>query len=1738
MADIVAEKQPEKEVPLQLAAEEPVPAEEVQAEAAGAASSSAVAAEAEEAETADPLHIGNRLAIVSDIHGLTIGRVGYRDDKLLRIIPEEASDRAVEFGLTDGGADFAPANGVQAVEILERTASDYYVDFLGARPGEHLELFKIDGTEAAPSGIVAEVIRTATKDGYRLEDGRLLEFGGIGPALPIAVVRVRTAANVAAAAATGLDTAEAAAAAATEAARQQTMRDLLATAMREEPGMEIIPSAQQTFPDALQREELFRSLTSSLTDKQKTNPRRIRYLEREVELALALKNATLLRSDTGEVQGVAPQELNTFGDALAASVAPIPTLIPVVAAARVLNLDSTDPKHGSSKSSDVAPRELQAVEFGSLQAEEAYLAGSTDTGAFYTYIYDQMTRDLVALTGGSGSGEWQQDQDILRTAGFGTSVQGFLGPLPAGKMDDKTYAPVTVAQLNTDVKDRSMRVIGPMRTYHPKTGLTHLVAPSDPTDLAGHVVLPPKAALKLRPPTRPGDLPMALLYSASLQADNLPTITETLRALHVADPSPQNAWTMDAGDAGAKTVADWLQGVLQYAVHPAESLGPRTSELLALLDSLGVGGRDSSVAVAAVVRQWVTRSQAQWRSLLKTRREAIQKILDDEPDRVYQSVTGTDSPLWAGLLAAEPLKEIVTDIQRRNPAIAEAPTMLSAALTQEAQGDAAPLVWSTIAKMDSREFGLDEKVSADALAASRAYTLRRKALRDVALLRLRAEPEINTCQHVKPLEAIRNLPDVLQRSRLLREFRDEYQGAKSGDWMTCKYCQKDAICYHELMELEALAQPTRMDAIQKQMLIRYGGGRVDGKIICKNCGQKLQELDYDEHVEFDDEGRPVTEASVLTEEQMEDPEETSWRKATTALLDSGVEFKTTSQREIAQALRTLAEKVGVILTPEVTERIVTYTDIYVMNRAPPQEKYEKLREASRISATESLKKTGRVGKTPYPPYSVFLDSLRVSALIALLAIEMEISDPPLIVNNPEAKCKFARGGWPINPDAAPDAPGCFNYVVCAAAFLEREPPWSNQVWSGEPKHESRVPLVRKNAWGAAQIIAGVAPPETAAGGAASTQKKATAPVLLSFTGSLLTAITRARTDTEAQKKRVMVSRTDKLPVGFRPEPFPVAAARPGLERDPLPAVQTAVTTGAVTPDMLAAVSAAVRTQAAAIVTELHEAARAAIEVLPQKPENRTDYVCCATPLRNVETGALLGAAESVPLVGAYSLLRGAVPTAVNAGTHLWQTFEPAISPPVEQSVEEGALFKLFLKYCYVGPQVGEAHEFSVGNICRQCGLVLGKAPDMIDFGKEGSAILGAQQGALKVETTAGAFESLSDAVRRRRILPATVTAAPPTWMDGLQHLIGTAMESESAAVKRVGAALQTVVTAMTDERAVAEALSDSLARAAFWEPLTMVFDELKMEVTLRLGGGDGAKSTMAAARAQEADNAIDIFDTLTVDPFLEGPRALQEYWCAKTQAAGANFRIEKAPVLRWFKKAAKSSHVDRINKIVATNSNWYGKEASLTDAARAVIARIGRTLGPLLATWVESVRPATAAASLWDMGDAQRLLRSLVLAIWKESMEAVSWMYDAGQSATTRETTARLVTDWTRALMFHVKQQFVRYSETQIRQTLQQRAELERTAVVNEILGQADDDLRAAEFLKKTFRIGRWALGQNLRAYSADLLDAEVEQRRAQGIVEATIDPVLLESQMLAETMAATVEDGYDVGQEAAGDDY
>jgi hypothetical protein len=474
---------------------------------------------------------------------------------------------------------------------------------------------------------------------------------------------------------------------------------------------------------------------------------------------------------------------------------------------------------------------------------------------------------------------------------------------------------------------------------------------------------------------------------------------------------------------------------------------------------------------------------------------------------------------------------------------------------------------------------------------------------------------------------------------------------------------------------------------------------------------------------------------------------------------------------------------------------------------------------------------------------------------------------------------------------------------------------------------------------------------------------------------------------------------------------------------------------------------------------------------------------------------------------------------------------------VEPTVDPAVYFKLFLSYCYRGPQVGERHEFSAGNACRQCGLELSQPLDLIDIGKDGAAILAAQQGELRVEPSAAAFEALSDAVRRARILEGGATATAPTTDDGLMAYAARLRELGSERFAAVGAALEAVATA-----GAGAPEEDEMARLARMEPLVALSDTLRAEIGDAIGPLTPTTAARSAqTRATEAATAFAVLESLTEDPFVEGPRAVQEYWCAKMFAAGADYAVLSVKASRWFK--ISKAHNDTINQILVRNASWYGGPAPSANL-RAGLQTVARRLGAAVRSWIELVRPSVGLA----LSDMQMLLRIVVMTAWAELVVAGSPVWEAVSVPAERATAAADAANWTRALMIHVRQQFIKYSKERIRQVLQQRAELERTSVVEEFANIKDDDERAAEQLKKQMRIGRWAVGKDIQKLDPDRYEFETEQRRRMGIVDPPVDPVLVEGAGAAATAApqdfglaldtGAAEDGYDVDQGAAGDDY
>ena len=174
------------------------------------------------------------------------------------------------------------------------------------------------------------------------------------------------------------------------------------------------------------------------------------------------------------------------------------------------------------------------------------------------------------------------------------------------------------------------------------------------------------------------------------------------------------------------------------------------------------------------------------------------------------------------------------------------------------------------------------------------------------------------------------------------------------------------------------------------------------------------------------------------------------------------------------------------------------------------------------------------------------------------------------------------------------------------------------------------------------------------------------------------------------------------------------------------------------------------------------------------------------------------------------------------------------------------------------------------------------------------------------------------------------------------------------------------------------------------------------------------------------------------------------------------------------------------------------------------------------------------------------LLRAFVLQAWADAVVGSSWMYDDATSNTKAGQTMARVAAWTRELMAaHVKTQFLRFSAEQVKRMLQERAEAERTSIVEEFESIKDDDERGAVLFMKQFRIGRWGRGENIRKLDADQFEFEIEQRHKMGIVDPAVEPTNAAVDLgggpqdfgLGDGLGPA-EDGYNMNHLAAGDDY
>ena len=111
------------------------------------------------------------------------------------------------------------------------------------------------------------------------------------------------------------------------------------------------------------------------------------------------------------------------------------------------------------------------------------------------------------------------------------------------------------------------------------------------------------------------------------------------------------------------------------------------------------------------------------------------------------------------------------------------------------------------------------------------------------------KPKKNTCIHVADLVGVRKIYDDGERLQKLTEFFKKYQGVRDGNWIDCNICKEHLLCLHERLQIQAYLNPSEKPAIEKEIVLKFSGGAFQGKYICRNCGQAIRDLDFDNSLE-------------------------------------------------------------------------------------------------------------------------------------------------------------------------------------------------------------------------------------------------------------------------------------------------------------------------------------------------------------------------------------------------------------------------------------------------------------------------------------------------------------------------------------------------------------------------------------------------------------------------------------------------------------------------------------------------------------------------------------------------------------------------------------------------------------------------------------------------------------------------------------------------------------------------
>lgn len=1570
------------------------------------------------------VQLGDHVYIESDKYGKVVGTVYYRSLEFIHIRPIGVSNRVVVFELeqTDEEEKYKEEYGVTRVIILQKRAFDSFVVQQDFRKGQIIDTFDSNGEMYKRYKITDvnkdnDYIKIAEMDEEKqvIEDTEQeVSFGyvGIDPSEPFQVISIYDYSIKE-----------------TELQNEShsitfdpTMEDIEEIPVNDDDVIEVIgeievvlprilreaASYEQIIPDHIQKIDALNDFISNLDLSSQKNKKVIRDQRLLVETLHQLKQDSISYYNDGTVRGPKVVSATTLSELI--DMAAVPLGRPVLDIMKKgYKLAKDDPEDALQTTDEFTfvefNRELDAKleQYSSIISTPAQGVGSqvrewVDKSLYFkSYLSPWFPKDMEVPI-------WSalRDSEFFRTVSptlveisdqshtLIPSVEGYLAShsdKAAPEFDQILFG--MERALSTSYRKSSDRS-------------RHVFMDEEKASLVSYLLFPLRAAPYIGSKRT---LSLAIDSGRSqLPFKTMRTILEEIGDPKVSGGTSQDIVLIDTTSQAYGTIL--IEKYLEGQTIPALGLG----DTYYVLNQYGLDELELNESIANVLQTKITLYQQQLISSLGE----LRKKQAESPLKIPEVNHLISSPNFLISVKTQPLLlKAIEEYEMINPTIATSDIGIVNHLMkhhnnyfQVTAGNNNYYIAKAFYEENNNQFH-------DQLRINHIIETNRKTAGK--------PPKRIKCPHVKDMVSVRKIFDEDERFHELARVYRNYQGARIDNWFHCNLCKEHFLCVHERLQLQAYLNPIEKSLIEKKIILECSGGQFNGKYICRNCGQPMRELDYDNHLEFDEEGRPKSGSAVIEDRE--------------ALLEEKIEMMISapvekseqedmnlndSERVCYEVARELSERVGISLDRAGFRFVIQHT-LLIMSTFPNQAVYAKIRQAK---------------PTTTPAFEVAFSRKYVAVCAALLLIEVQSKIPSYKIRYSLRGCSSPGfGGYPLVEEK--EQKEGIEYLACAISTIRRQ----DGVFFQTGFHLIANPEARTG--GIIKYIQSVMESDV---------------LKIDMVQANLSAKRIYMTDIGSSDGIAIDTRPrDQIPESFLPEQIilkPEEAAE-----------------NAISPEVVQAMGS--RGSSALVklwIRQAHAIAKANVKLVRGSP--LSEVSCCFHPIMG-QTDAWF---KELPALG----LRKIVPH--QQGQFMVTKFVPRSIDSSVALPDRDLFYRLFLKYCFHGPNTGHPHEPGLTNICTWCGFEFPTHPSIMDTEKQGKTAIASQN----VDTSDEKFTELLDIIHDNN------------KVSSIKH---NELRSVEEIMTEFGGIYPTVIP---EWKEIIQETTQNFLKL----PPNADRGDLVQALSLISNTTMDAQVLLQTHFPRKGANEViyELLDEISKLSWINFFQILQTYFITTFQRLLTNYSEKALFVPIELTKDLSDIHVkeDLMPKIENELSlvRMYQEKMKKPD-----VAYVRSKMSYCLKQWSAILPYKNIIRSTLIPGRDKALvyIQQLILYGTLSTLIDPDHIPDEAIIENPVKSSGQSSSRFIIQLLVHIltkyKKESISYNEEEIRAQIAIREEKERVFVINEF-NKLTEEERQIELINKRLGLGKWAVGGTSLTYKydADYYDLERRKREAAGI--------------------------------------